>query len=234
MTAPPELPPRPVPDRRRRGAIVAAGVALVAIAAVVAFALGGLGGTGGGAPSTPGGEPGATPAYADLSLVPVAPSGTPAGTLHPTGSAVATGTATPAASPTASSAVGVKATRIRIERLDINLRIIEGDGIDAPIGKVAHYPGTAWPGGGSNIYIYGHAREGMFLTLWEARVGDVVELDLVDGTKRAYVVDQVLPKVPWDAVKYLRPTETEQLTLQTSTSYHPTSPRFIVIAHPAP
>ena len=51
---------------------------------------------------------------------------------------------------------------------------------------------------------------------------------------RAYVVDRVLPKVPWDAVKYLRPTETEQLTLQTSTSYHPTSPRFIVIAHPAP
>ncbi|MEW6224428.1 MAG: sortase [Chloroflexota bacterium] len=233
MTARPDLP-RPVPDGRRRGAIVAAGVALVAIAAVAAFALGGVGGSGGGTPSAPGGEPGVTSAYADLSLVPVIPSGTPAGTLQPSGSPVAAGTATPSASPTASAAGEVKATRIRIERLDINLRIIEGDGIDAPIGKVAHYPGTAWPGGGSNIYIYGHAREGMFLSLWEARVGDVVELDLVDGTKRAYLVDRVLPKVPWDAVKYLRPTETEQLTLQTSTSYHPTSPRFIVIAHPAP
>ena len=74
----------------------------------------------------------------------------------------------------------------------------------------------------------------MFLTLWDARVGDTIELDLVDGTTRTYVVDRVLPKVPWDAVKYTRPTATEQLTLQTSTSYHPTSPRFIVIAHPAP
>ena len=100
--------------------------------------------------------------------------------------------------------------------------------------KAAHYPGSAWPGAGSNIYIYGHAQKGMFLNLWKAQVGDVIELDLADGTARQYVVDKVLPKVPWDAMKYVRPTKTEQLTLQTSTSYHPTSPRFIVIAHPAP
>ena len=45
---------------------------------------------------------------------------------------------------------------------------------------------------------------------------------------------EVLPKVPLDAVKYLDPTPTEQLTLQTSTSYYPTAPRFVVIAVPAP
>jgi len=44
----------------------------------------------------------------------------------------------------------------------------------------------------------------------------------------------VLPTVPWDAVRYLEPTPTEQLTLQTSTSYYPTAPRFVVIALPAP
>jgi LPXTG-site transpeptidase (sortase) family protein len=138
------------------------------------------------------------------------------------------------ATSTAGATTSIVAERIRIERLDIDLKIIDGDGVDAPIGKVAHYPGTAWPGDGSNIYIYGHAREGMFINLWKAKVGDVIELDLVDGTTRTYLVDEVLPKVPWDAVKYLRPTETEQLTLQTSTSYHPTSPRFIVIASPTP
>jgi LPXTG-site transpeptidase (sortase) family protein len=74
----------------------------------------------------------------------------------------------------------------------------------------------------------------MFINLWKARVGDIVELDLVDGTTRTYVVDRVVPKVPWNALQYLEPTKTEQLTLQTSTSYHPTSPRFIVIAHPVP
>ena len=89
-----------------------------------------------------------------------------------------------------------------------------------------------WPDGGSNIYIYGHAREGMFLSLWDAKVGDKVVLTLADGTQRTYVVDKVLPKVPWDAVQYLQPTPTEQLTLQTSTSYYETAPRFVVIAHP--
>jgi len=118
--------------------------------------------------------------------------------------------------------------------LSIDLPIVEGDGIEAPIGKAAHYPGSAWPGGGSNIYLYGHARTGMFIDLWQARVGDTIELDLVDGTMRTYVVTVVLPKVPWDAMEYLDPTATEQLTLQTSTSYYATAPRFIVIAVPAP
>jgi len=205
-------------------------VALVAVAAAIAI------GPGDG-PSSPGRSPDAAAASDDagLSLVPVVaspvaerPSG-PAGT--PSSNSPS---AIPSASATEVATQEVRARRIRIERLGIDLRVIEGDGVDAPIGKAAHYPGTAWPGGGSNIYIYGHAREGMFLSLWEARVGDVVELDLADGTTRAYVVAKVLPKVPWDAVRYLRPTAGEQLTLQTSTSYHPTSPRFIVIARPAP
>ena len=129
---------------------------------------------------------------------------------------------------------GIQANRIIIARLGIDLAIVEGDGIDAPLGKVAHFPSTAWPGGGTNIYIYGHARTGMFIRLWDARVGDTVTLDLVDGTTRTYVVTKVLPTVPWDAVQYLEPTPTEQLTLQTCTSYYPTAPRFVVIAVPAP
>jgi LPXTG-site transpeptidase (sortase) family protein len=136
--------------------------------------------------------------------------------------------------PSPSATSGIVARRIVIRRLGIDLRIVEGDGIDAPIGKAAHYPGSGWPDGGTNIYIYAHARTGMFLSLWDARVGDKVVLTLVDGTQRTYVVDTVLPKVPWNAVQYLAPTDTEQLTLQTSTSYYGTAPRFVVITHPAP
>lgn len=150
----------------------------------------------------------------------------------PTLPAVATASAavTPSAAPKS-----IVADRIQIARLGIDLRIIEGDGIDAPLNKkVAHYPGTGWPDGGTNIYIYGHAREGLFLPLWNVKVGDEVELDLVDGTIRRYIVSEVKPKVPWNALEYLDPTPTEQLTLQTSTSYTPTAPRFIVIAKPAP
>jgi sortase (surface protein transpeptidase) len=74
----------------------------------------------------------------------------------------------------------------------------------------------------------------MFLSLWDAKVGDEVDLDLVDGTVARYVVTQVKPRVPWNALEYLDPTPTERLTLQTSTSYTATAPRFIVIAEPAP
>ena len=109
--------------------------------------------------------------------------------------------------------------------------IVEGDGLDAPIGKAAHYPGTAWPGG-SNIYIYGHARVGMFLALGMPKWATSVVSTLRDGTKRTYVVSKVLPHVRWDDTSYLDPTPTEQLTLQTSTSYYATAPRFVVIAVP--
>ena len=138
------------------------------------------------------------------------------------------------ASPSETANPGIRADRIQIQRLGIDLQIVDGDGIGAPIGKAAHYPESGWPGGGTNIYIYGHAQVGMFLALWKVSVGDTVVLTLVDGTQRTYIVDTVLPKVPWDALQYTAPTPTEQLTLQTSTSYHPTSPRFIAIAHPAP
>jgi len=214
----------------RRAATLAAVVAVIAVAVALAIALGG--GPAGSTPATaaPGTGPVASPAFNDLPLVTVAATATRA----PTASPLDTGSATPSPSLTPAAEGGIRANRIQIARLGIDLAIIEGDGIDAPIGKAAHFPGSAWPGGGSNIYIYGHARTGMFITLWQARVGDTIDLDLVDGTARAYVVTKVLPKVPWDAVTYLEPTATERLTVQTSTSYYSTAPRFVVIAVPVP
>ena len=119
-----------------------------------------------------------------------------------------------------------------IDRLGISLPVVRGDGVDAPLGKAAHYPTTAWPGGGTNIYLYAHARDGMFIKLWDAKIGDRVELKLVDGTSKFYVVNKILPKVKWNALEYLDPTPTEQLTLQTCNSYQYTAPRFLVIAIP--
>lgn len=158
-----------------------------------------------------GGSPGTT---ATLPAIPTPPaSGSPSASTEP---------------------AGVVAKRIRIDQLGIDLRIVEGDGVDAPLNKAAHYPGTGWPGGGTNIYIYAHAQTGMFLSLWDAQVGDAIVLDLADGTTARYVVTVVKPKVAWNALQYLAPTPTEQLTLQTSTSYTATAPRFVVIAVPAP
>lgn len=190
--------------------------------------------------------PSATPASAlasGLDLVAVVPSAVvpvpSTGTSVPSRAAsvaslppASLSAATLAPSPPATTSAGIRATRIRLDRLDIDLPIVEGDGIDAPIGKVAHYPTSAWPGAGSNIYLYAHARTGMFLALWQARVGDRIGLDLVDGTSRFYRVTRVLPRVPYNAMQYLAPTPTEQLTLQTCTAYEADAPRFVVIAVP--
>lgn len=199
-------------SNRVRATLLLLALAIAVAATAVAFG-------GGGAP-------------ADSPSTSLSPTLVPA----PTGTLPAVATATPSNGVASASpqTAGIVARRIRITRLGINLRIVEGDGVDAPMNKAAHYPATGWPGGGTNIYIYAHAQEGMFLTLWDARVGDEVDLDLVDGTVRSYLVTQVKPKVPWNALQYLQPTPTEQLTLQTSTSYTPTAPRFIVIAEPAP
>ena len=218
---------RPRRGLSRRAVTFFAGAAIVAAVGLV----GTLGvGPSGTTPTTsqPGNSAGISPALGDLPLVTVAPTATGA----PAASTSGTTSPVPTASPVAGAGRGIRANRIRIARLGIDLAVVEGDGLDAPLGKAAHYPGSAWPGGGSNIYIYGHARVGMFLPLWQVKIGDTVELDLVDGTSRMYVVTKVLPKVPYNAVTYLAPTATEQLTLQTSTSYYPTAPRFVVIAVP--
>ena len=212
---------------RGRPVVIAAGVlVIVLVSASLAFVLGGgLRGTTSTATAVP-----AVVATGAATTVPTTGAEMPATTPGPDASA--TPGTSPDAGPGATAAGEVRATRIRIERLGIDQKIIEGDGIDAPIGKAAHFPGSGWPGGGTNIYIYGHAREGMFIKLWDARKGDTVVLDLADGTQRTYVVTKVLPKVAWDALQYLDPTPTEQLTLQTSTSYYATAPRFVVIAVP--
>ena len=197
-------------------ALVAIGVTLSAL-----FVLTGIGPAASPGPPVPAT---ARPASAPPGAETVPPSAT-AGPIAPT-----TGpslTQAPAAAGT-----GIPAVRIRIDRLGIDLPIVEGDGVTAPDGEAAHFPGSAWPDAGSNTYIYGHAREGLFLPLWEARIGDQVILTLVDETTRCFVIDEIRPRTPWNDVGVLMPTPMERLTLQTSTSYTPTAPRFVVIAHP--
>jgi LPXTG-site transpeptidase (sortase) family protein len=155
-------------------------------------------------------------------------SASPSATVPPSASPAASAPAVNA-SPRAS---GVVAVRIAVPKLGINLPIVEGDGMAAPIGRAAHFPGTAWPGAGSNTYLYGHAQEGMFLPLWQIQPGDQILLTLANDKKRCFAVDRTVPKAPWNDTSLLLPTDHEQLTLQTSTSYTPTAPRFVVIALP--
>lgn len=99
-----------------------------------------------------------------------------------------------------------------------------------PEGAAFHFPGSATPGERGNAYIYGHARVGMFLPLWRARVGDEVTVRSPRIEELRYVIVEVHPRVPPDDVRWLAPTSDERLTLQTSTGPHPGDPRFIAVA----
>ena len=207
-------PRRAAPDRSRP-LLVLGGVAAMLIGAAIALGFSLANGRVGDGVASVSGSPAASRAAASNPSTPSSDAALPSGRAN------------------AEPETGIRATRITIERLGIDLPIVAGDGIDAPMGQAAHYPGSAWPGGATkNVYIYAHAQEGMFLDLWDARIGDEVVLKLADGTQRTYVVTEVLPEVAWDALEYTEPTLSERLTLQTSTSDTMTAPRFVVIAEP--
>ena len=128
--------------------------------------------------------------------------------------------------------------RIELPRLGIDLPIAEGD-IQrdvvvqrTPENFAFHFPGTAIPGTVGNSYIYAHARRGMFLSLWNARVGDQVSITTPAGVELAFVVTEVHPRVPPADTSWLQPSGDERLTLQTSTGPNRDDPRFVVIATP--
>jgi len=168
---------------------------------------------------------------------------------HPTPSSASVAAATASASaPTPSSATpSVSATpvppiplgyRIQIPRLGIDLPIQEGDitrdTVDqqTPEGWAFHLPGTAIPGQGANSYLYAHARRGMFITLWNAAIGDEIWISTPDGTRLRYVVNEIHPRIPPEDVSWAAMTPPDRLTLQTSTGPNPGDPRFVVIALP--
>ena len=115
-----------------------------------------------------------------------------------------------------------------LQRLRVMHDVVGHEGLDEPVGMiVARMAAQRQPLAGG----LGGSLQQLGLELLGQ---ELVVLTLVDRTQRTYVVDKVLPKVPWDALRYLAPTAAEQLTLQTSTSYTATAPRFLVIAHPTP
>lgn len=126
-----------------------------------------------------------------------------------------------------------RATRISIPRLRISLPIRNGVIGGTVLRTWAYrFPGTSWPGGGTNTYLYAHAQSGAFLNLKYARKGDLVTLRLATGRYVKYRVTGIY-KVAWNDMRWIRPTSAERLTLQTCTGNTRTANRLIVIAVPA-
>jgi LPXTG-site transpeptidase (sortase) family protein len=168
-----------------------------------------------------------------------------AGSVAPVAVPSPSATVTVVASPAATSKVSPTAGpipdgyRIQMPRLGIDLPIAEGDlerdvvVQQTPENFAFHFPGTAIPGTVGNSYIYAHARRGMFLSLWNARVGDQVSITTPGGGELKFVVIEVHPRVPPADTSWLESSGDERLTLQTSTGPNREDPRFVVIAAPA-
>jgi LPXTG-site transpeptidase (sortase) family protein len=170
----------------------------------------------------------------------VAPLAVPSASASPTPApTTSAGSTTVASTPAPTVGPIPDGYRIGIPRLGIDLPIAEGNiEVDVvrqqtPEGFAFHFPGTAIPGTFGNSYLYAHARTGMFLSLWNARVGDQVTIKTPDGVELKFVVTEVHPRVPPADTSWLQPTGDERLTLQTSTGPNSADPRFVVIAAPA-
>jgi len=169
----------------------------------------------------------------------VAPLAIPSPTASATPAPTASGES-PTLSPTPVPTLGPipDGYRVLLPRLGIDLPIAEGD-VErdvvvqrTPENFAFHFPGTAIPGTVGNSYIYAHARTGMFLSLWNARVGDQVSITTPAGVELKFVVTEVHPRVPPADTSWLQPSADERLTLQTSTGPNSGDPRFVVIAAP--
>jgi LPXTG-site transpeptidase (sortase) family protein len=152
--------------------------------------------------------------------------------------AVATATpppVTPSALPTRTP-VPLAQLRITLPRLGIDLPMALGDvQRDVRLGETPEnvallFPTTNLPGTGGNSYIYAHARNEMFLQLWNVKLGDRVRIAAADGTHFDYAVTSIVPRVDPADTSWLDPAGPERVTLQTSTGPTSAYPRFIAVA----
>ncbi len=132
---------------------------------------------------------------------------------------------------------GVRPTRIRMPRIDLDTEIVEAgfalDGWDVPRYTAAHYwPVGAYPGTRGNISIAGHVgyKDTIFNQLPRAAVGDEIILS-VGPNERRYRVTDIWTVEPNDSWVMAR-TTTETLTLITCVPPGTYSHRRIVRAVP--
>ena len=134
----------------------------------------------------------------------------------------------PGASPEPSGT----AWRVKIPELGVNLPIVAGDGRTAPLYKAVEEPNMKLPGEGGRSLIYAHARDGMFAALFNAHVGQHIEIDRPGAPPLRYTIKTYTRSWPANDASILGPTAHEELVLLTCTTYDPRDPRIVVVALP--
>jgi hypothetical protein len=131
---------------------------------------------------------------------------------------------------------------------DIDLPVISralrvpGQGPDRypPCDVALYHTDFGQPGQSTTVYLYAHAREGMFLPLLEASevrdgeslVGSLVEVYTSDDRVHVYLITRVKRHAVDYSLVHLAPPGTEQLILQTSEGPRGTVPKLQILAEP--
>jgi LPXTG-site transpeptidase (sortase) family protein len=134
----------------------------------------------------------------------------------------------PGATPEAAG----RAWRVKVPELGIDLPVVAGDGHTAPLYKAVEEPNMKLPGEGGRSLIYAHARAGMFDPLFNAKVGQHVEIDRPGAPPLHYTIRTYTRKWPAKDLSILGPADHEELVLLTCTTYNPNDPRIVVVARP--
>jgi hypothetical protein len=148
-----------------------------------------------------------------------------------------------ASAPPSVAPIDRVATRVVVESLGIDLPVIAQPDPSYPSCNVAMYlqdPRLGQPGSNKSIYLYAHARTGMFLPLLtEVRrnggtsmIGMLVDVYTSDDQHYVYRISAVLPRVPADShfLDKAVAVKREALWLQTSTGPGAKYPKMQVVA----
>ncbi len=180
----------------------------------------------------------------------VAPSDTGGRTSTPSSTVSASG-ATPSVSPSAAAGTAAP-TRVVIADLKIDLPVLSylyPGGTTFPLCNVAQYydgVGSSFTGtkiglpgnNGRSVYLYAHARTGMFLPLLTAAqtangdslIGDPVQIYTADDLVYSYIISKVKRHaVDFSIAAAVAPGE-QQLVLQTSEGATPNVPKLQIAA----
>jgi hypothetical protein len=178
---------------------------------------------------------------------PSAVTGTPKATFVPPSLPPIDGSPAPSG-PGPSADPNRVATRVVVDALGIDLPVIAQPNANYPSCNVAMYyqaEGLGQPGSGKSIYLYAHARDGMFGPLYERAIlgrsggsksllGMLVLVYTSDDHVYEYTVTGVRPRVKADSHFLDGPlaVKAETLWLQTSTGPNASYPKLQVVAKP--
>lgn len=151
----------------------------------------------------------------------------------------------PPPSPSASAGPSDRvATRVVVDALRIDLPVIRQPNAypSCNVAMWLEHPEIGQPGSGRSVYLYAHARAGMFLPLLnqskrnggKGMIGMLVDVYTSDNQRYVYSITRVLPRVPADShfLDRALAVKSETLWLQTSTGPGASFPKLQVMAEP--